>query len=292
MKNIFIYLVLFPLGLLAQQDAYFSLNTYQMNLINPAYAGADGGQSFLFSSRNQWSGVSQAPKTMALAYSSERGKSVGLGLSVISDQIFVEKQALIMIDFSYRLTLEDESYLFLGLKAGGGSYRTDPSELSAYASEADPTKKALSRFNPNVGMGFLYRKSNFWLSASIPRLFNTKRDEDIAIQARDRVHIYLAAGTKFAVNEDVHIQPNFIYRKAEGIKAVTDVGMIGSYRNTFDFGLAFRTGSIVSIQTAIKLKGIYTVGYAYDSYGANQFSQLNLNAHQLFLAIQLPSIGR
>jgi len=44
MKKYLIYILLISSWVSAQQDAYFSLLEYQMTLVNPAYAGAEGNQ--------------------------------------------------------------------------------------------------------------------------------------------------------------------------------------------------------------------------------------------------------
>lgn len=90
-----------------------------MNVINPAYAGAENSNSFSFNSRQQWSSVQDAPSTLAFSYSSARKNNVGLGISVVSDKVFVEQQTSANVDFSYRLQTNESTQLFLGIKAGG-----------------------------------------------------------------------------------------------------------------------------------------------------------------------------
>jgi len=70
----FICLALAPLISFSQQESYYSLYRYNMNVINPAYAGADASNMLSFTSRSQWASVEDAPNTLALAfsYSSER----------------------------------------------------------------------------------------------------------------------------------------------------------------------------------------------------------------------------
>ena len=62
-----------------------------MNVINPAFAGADAANMLSFTSRSQWASVQDAPRTLAFAYSSARENNVGLGLSVVSDKVFVKQ---------------------------------------------------------------------------------------------------------------------------------------------------------------------------------------------------------
>ena len=99
----------------SQQESYYSLYKYNMQVINPAFAGAESDLSFSFLNRSQWESLDDSPKTMAFSFSSKRKKNVGLGISVVSDKVFVEKQTFAYIDFSYQLDM-DKTKIFLGLK--------------------------------------------------------------------------------------------------------------------------------------------------------------------------------
>ena len=282
-------MLLLPLFISAQQDAYLSLYQFNMTLINPAYAGAEGMHVISMNSRNQWSNAEDSPKTTALSYSVAGGKNVGLGISVVSDQIFIEKQTNITADFSYRLTLANDAALFLGIKAGGNSYSADPSQLRSYRPELDPVKKPLSRFNPNMGVGFYYQSSNYWFSGAMPRLFNAKRDGDVEIQSRDRIHTYLAAGAMFSFNETFILKPHLMYRKTKGIGAVTDMGIKAVYSSRFELGLSARTGSIFSLQALVIVNENFSLGYAYDTYGDDQLSGINFKAHEIAMRFKFGS---
>ena len=283
-------MLLFPWAISAQQDAYMSLYQFNMSLINPAYVGAEGKHVLSLTNRNQWTNAEDSPKTTAFSYSVAMGKNVGLGISVVSDKIFIEKQTNITADFSYRLTMANDAALFLGIKAGGNSYSADPSQLRSYLEGLDPVKRALSRFNPNVGIGFFYKSTHYWLSGSMPRLFNAKRDGDIEIQSRDRIHTYLAAGAMFTLDDKFTLKPNLMYRNAKGIGAVTDLGIKAGYMNRFELGFSYRTGSIFSVQAVINANENFSLGYAYDTFGDDQLSGQNLKAHEIVIRYKLGSI--
>ena len=167
MKKVFFTLGLFvPLLILGQQESYYSFYRYNMNVINPAFAGAEADNLFSFTSRTQWAAVDEAPRTLAFSYSSARENNVGLGLSVVSDKVFVEQQTFAYIDFSYRLQMGSDAQLFLGLKGGGNFYNADPTLLKIY-SPSDPSQVSTSKFSPNIGAGAYYKAANFWIFFSI-----------------------------------------------------------------------------------------------------------------------------
>ena len=110
---------LFPLVLLCQQDGYLSLYNFNMNLINPAFAGSEGSHVFSLTSRNQWNTIEDSPQTTGFSYSFARSNNVGLGVSIISDKIFIENQTMITIDFPTNSNWGMIVQYFLELKGVG-----------------------------------------------------------------------------------------------------------------------------------------------------------------------------
>ena len=83
-----LFLLFFPLFVTAQQEPFLTSFRYQMNLINPAYAGAESQNMVAISSRNQWNAVENSPKNQIITFSSQRKNNVGLGVSISSSKFF------------------------------------------------------------------------------------------------------------------------------------------------------------------------------------------------------------
>ena len=284
-KSIYILLFLLPLGLVAQQESYYSLYKFHMNIINPAYAGAEAGNMFAFTSRRQWSALEDAPKTFAFSYSSARKNKVGLGVSIVSDKVFIEQQTFAYIDFSYRLEMGSETQLFLGLKGGGNFYSADPSSLTSYFEGVDNAKVNLSSFNPNIGAGAYLQGSAFWASFSIPRLFNVERNDDLAVTAKDRVHSYLAGGASFAVSNFM-LKPSLMMRKVKGLPLTSELTAMIGWQNRIDIGVSFRSNSSMALMAFINV-GMFDIGYAYETPSDQQLSGMSLKTHELVFRIRL-----
>ena len=284
---LFLLILIIPNLMSSQQESYYSLYRYNMNVINPAYAGADAANMLSFTSRSQWASVEDAPNTLALAFSSARENNVGLGISLVSDKVFIEQQTFAYVDFSYKLQTSGESALFLGLKGGGNFYSADPTSLVTSAQLSDPTKIRLSRFSPNIGAGAYFKATNYWVSFSIPRLFNVKRNGDnLAVTAKDRVHTYLGGGVDLPVSNGIYIKPSLMIRKVKSLPTTADITGMVSWQNQFDIGLSIRTNSSMALMSMISL-GMFDVGYAYETPTDNGLSQLNLRTHELVLRINL-----
>ena len=90
MKKIYLAVLLSLGGLIeatAQQDPHYTQYMYNMNVINPAFAGSMENLSFGLLYRKQWVDIEDSPSTGTFSGHSPVGKNVGLGLSVINDKI-------------------------------------------------------------------------------------------------------------------------------------------------------------------------------------------------------------
>ena len=73
---------------MAQQALQFSQYFSNQLVLNPAYAGADNSLSLTAVHRNQWSGVTGAPKTSTLSgHTVFKNARTGLGAILLLDEI-------------------------------------------------------------------------------------------------------------------------------------------------------------------------------------------------------------
>ena len=257
-----------------------------MQVINPAYAGAESDLLFSFLNRSQWESLDDSPKTMAFSFSSKRKNNVGLGLSVVSDKVFVERQTFAYVDFSYLLDM-GKTRIFLGLKGGGNFYRASSLDLEDYNSTIDPAQSELSRFNPNVGAGVYIKNKTYWFSFSIPRLFNVKRNEDLNLGAKDRVHSYIGAGFELPVNKNLTFKPMIMLRKVKSLPLSTDIGGFLSISNKFDLGISHRSNSSFSTMILIKISDSFDLGYAYEAPTNTSLLNQSIKTNEFFFRIKL-----
>ena len=119
MKKLYIILVfLFAIQMQAQQDPQYTQYMYNMNVVNPAYAGSFDGIAIGALYRSQWVGLDGAPRTGTVTIHAPVGEKVGLGLSLINDEIGPVRETNAYADFSYTLQLGGNTKLALGIKAG------------------------------------------------------------------------------------------------------------------------------------------------------------------------------
>ena len=95
---------MFFCSIVTAQEAHILFNRMNMAVYNPAFTGTNG--AFIsVNSRNQWSGIQDAPCTNYLIYQRPKKKNVYLGFTAQNDQVFIENKTHFTIDYNYELTI-------------------------------------------------------------------------------------------------------------------------------------------------------------------------------------------
>ena len=272
--------------LLSQQDPFLSFYKNQMSIINPAFAGIEYDYSLTFNSRNQWATIENSPSTQFFSISSKREKNVGIGLSFVSNKAFIESRTMTYIDFSYKLQISSETSLFLGLKPGGTFFDINFNNLSF---NTDPALTNYSKFNPNLGIGFLLQSNKVWLSLSTPRLFNSEGDGIINSYATNS-NIFTAVGINLNLKDNIVLKPSLLARFTEGYESVLDLSTMVNVNDRFEFGGNYRTNNSLSGLFLVNIKN-FRVGYAYETSTNNRGYNINLNTHEILLTINVNKGG-
>jgi len=131
--SLFLLLLLFTNRSEAQQDPMFTQYNFNIQSINPAYAGTWENAGFLVLGRHQWVGMSGAPTTYTLSFQTPvQSQNFALGMNVIADKIGLEKRLGANIDYSYRLKITDNTNLRFGIKGGFTTYTNNLTEYTGY----------------------------------------------------------------------------------------------------------------------------------------------------------------
>ena len=290
-KKKYLLFLISPLLFFSQQESFFSLYRYNMNILNPAFAGSEDQTSLSLTSRNQWISIENAPKTQVLIFSSPRKKNVGLGLSFISNKFYVEDTSIAYVDFSYKLNLTEQTKLFFGLKGGASFFKADISSLTSTNSVSDPAQKAVSSTKLNFGIGALIKSKNYWISFSIPRLFGKNNNDDIYIST-DRVHNYFSGGTNIKLTDDFILKPSFISRKVQYLPMTHEISLNLDFKNNIQLGSFYRSNNRTGALLFVSISRFFDIGYAYELSIDKNLLNLGINNHEIFLRIRFDGLNK
>ena len=294
MKKIYLAVLLSLGGLIeatAQQDPHYTQYMYNMNVINPAYAGSKENLAFGLLYRAQWVNMDGAPTTGTFSGHSPVGKNVGLGLSAIVDQVGPVKESNVYADFSYTLNLGGEHRLALGLKAGATFH-----DVGLYSqigngfvpAPGDPAfSEDINNTYFNVGAGFFYYTDNYYVSFSVPNMLKSKHLDLSPNQFGSEVqHYFLTGGYVFQVSENVKLKPSFLLKSAFNVDPSIDGSLNALFFERFEIGATYRLddsfGGMVNYAITPNLR----IGYAYDHI-VSDLRVTTPSSHEIMLLFDL-----
>jgi|TARA_B110000285_G_scaffold208019_1_gene247871 type IX secretion system PorP/SprF family membrane protein len=261
-------LILLSGDIWSQQQGLVSQYRQQMSLFNPATVSINESSNLSILHRRQWNNVPSSPISTSLTYGFYAGKNVGLGLSIVTDKVFIEQSTFVGIDYSYKIQLDETASLYLGLKAGANLYSLNTFNLNTYNPYyVDPSLNSVDDLMPNLGIGAYLQKRSFYISVGIPRLLSTERARAAngrVTSVRDIPHIYSSIGYNFLVNklQNIRIKPSIFTRNVIGAPMSLDVNTMVSFLDRFELGATYRSGGnyagIVQLGVTESLKIAWT----------------------------------
>ncbi len=285
-------------GLMAQQDAQYTQYMYNTIAVNPAYAGSRGVLSIAALHRSQWVGLDGAPTTQTLNVHTPVSERVGLGLSVVNDEIGNGTNQDTYFDgvFSYTIPTSDEGKLSFGLKAGGHFLNVDFNKLRNFQNQGTPSasQNIDKKFSPNFGAGVYYHTDKFYTGLSVPNFLKTEHFDSsgegggTSFLAQERMNWYLITGYVFELNPDWKLKPAILLKAVKGAPLQTDLSASFLLRDKFSFGAAYRWSAALSALIGMQLNEQLMIGLAYDRETTELGnSSFNDGSFEVFLRYEL-----
>lgn len=265
-----------------QQDAQYTQYMYNMNILNPAYAGSKGVGSIGLLGRSQWISVDGAPQTVTLSAHSPLGNNLGGGLSIIHDEIGPVKEDNVFVDFSYTINTSETGRLAFGLKAGVTFLDVRETIM---VDDDDPLNIPVHETSPNFGAGVYYYTEKFYVGASLPNLLETRhleKDGGVVSTASEKMHGFLTAGYVFNIADNLKLKPSTMFKAAEGIPLSVDLSLNLLVDDRFEVGLSHRFDDSISGLVGFQVNDDFRIGYAYD-HTTSSYGEFNSGSHEVIL---------
>ncbi|MBJ2176430.1 type IX secretion system membrane protein PorP/SprF [Aureibaculum sp. A20] len=272
----------------SQQDPQYTQYMYNMNIVNPAYAGSRGTLSIGLLGRLQWVGIEGAPKTATMAIHAPLGKNLGGGFSAILDEHGPVKETNVYADVSYTINTSEEGRLAFGLK--GGITFFDVGLLSLVLPQTAPGVDPLFSDNvnetlPNFGAGVYYYTDKFYVGLSAPNLLETKhleQDNGTISKASEKMHYFGTVGYVFNLSETLKFKPSVMAKAVTGSPLSLDGSLNFLFNDRLELGASYRFGDSVSGLINFGVTRDLRIGYAYD-YTTTNLGNYNSGTHEVFM---------
>lgn len=296
-------LVLFVFGILtclkisdgySQQDPQYTQYMYNMNVVNPAYAGSKESTSFGLLYRKQWVNLDGAPTTYTFSGHTPLKKNIGVGISIINDNIGPVNETNVCADISYTIKLSEIHKLAFGIKTGGTFHKIDYSIIYPTLVQPDDL---FSQSNPNssnlnLGAGIFYYSDKYYISASIPNFLKTNYLDYNGISYGSEVpHFFIMGGYVFQLNPNLKFKPSFMTKSSFSDPVSFDVSANFLINEKLELGGTYRREDSFGLLANFKINQNLRIGYAYDHI----ISDLNFttpSSHEILLLIDIFSFNK
>lgn len=272
----------------AQQDPMFTQYMHNAVTINPAYAGSRGTLNFVAMARQQWVGIEGAPKTLTFSVNSPfTSNNVGVGLSVIHDEIGPTKQTGIYADYAYHLKITSKIKLALGLKGGINLYDINLLDLRGAQNDDHLTLDGNRKlYLPNFGVGSYLYSDRFYVGFSIPKILqNSLSDDKNASQYanKEERHFFLTGGIVLDISDNIKFKPSTTLRVVSGSPVSAELSAAFLLRDRLWLGAMYRFGDSFGALLKFDVTKQLSVGYSYD-LTLSDLRPYNQGTHEIYVS--------
>lgn len=276
----------------AQQDPQYTQYMYNTQVVNPAYVGSRDALSFGALYRTQWVGFEGAPRTLTFTGDTPIGSldNMGLGLSLVRDELGPAIESNITIDYSYTINTSDTGELSFGLKAGLDLLDVDFTKLNIF-DPGDPRfeNNIDNKLQPQIGAGVYFNTDSYYVGLSVPNFLTTRHFDEGSLEninketiAAERLHYFLIAGYVFDLSDNLKFKPATLVKAVSGSPLQWDVSANFLIAEKFTVGAAYRWSAAMSAMVGFQASDQIFIGFGYD-YQTTDIEDYSDGSYELML---------
>jgi type IX secretion system PorP/SprF family membrane protein len=295
--NISAALLLVTMSAFAQQLPYSSQYYTNMFVVNPAFTGTKENTNAFITHRSQWIGIAGAPQTSYLTIDGPiEAKNIGLGLKLYSDVTDITSRIGAFANYSYKLKINDDNNLFIGLAAGLLNNRIDFSKAVVTDTDdpflfTEPQQKTV--FSADFGLGYTWKKLE--VGFAMPQVIGNKikyrtNTGDDSFYNLER---YYVGSVKYVFDvvkdKEITAYPLIAVRAAKGSPFQYDVNVVLDWKKMGWFGVTYHSNDAVAASIGVRYQNL-SVGFAYD-FGINKIAKYTGSTCEFLLGYTFGSRG-
>jgi len=275
-------------------------------MLNAAMAGYDGFTAVNLTTRQQWLGIENAPRTVSMSLQTrilKRGWQiktkplrknkfipatsgrVGVGLIVFSDRNGAFTQTGITTSYAYHIPFPN-SQLSFGISGSLSQYKIDITDIEFRNYDPKSLVLAAPFYVPDANAGIFYIHKDLYAGLSIAQLLQSA--VKIGNPGLENFHAprsyIILAGYRITQRTDLSYEPSILIKTTEQLLPQVDFSLKATYYDNYWFGFSYRTTNTVICLLGIKKNRLY-IGYAFD-YSFNTFQRYTFGSHEVNLALK------
>lgn len=248
-------------------------------VINPAYAGSWETTGIVLSTIRQYVGIEGALNQQTVSFQSVlKSNKNGIGINIIHKKVGIETQIAAFANYSYKFLLSSNTFLRLGINAGGSNYHANLKNANLYPDgNVDPQfQTTINKFTPNVGLGAFIHSTKLYFGLSVPKFVNSKYEQEAG-------NIYTVGGIVINISDNLQFKPAFVTQTNSAVNLAYDVSANFQFYKRIWIGGYYK--SINSTGGIVQWTGFknFRIGYVVD-YNLNDIRKFNYLTHELILS--------
>ena len=264
----------------AQLIPQFSQYMFNGLYINPAYAGYKDVLYGHVMYRKQWVNVESSPRTAMISVDGPLKGGSNLGLVYANDKLGAAYSNNVMVDYSYRFKVSENSRLSFGLAAGIIQHGINKSELRNEDLTTDPRVLSTETvWKPAFDAGVYFDAECFYAGLSVVGLLkNTSESGKEFLAIRTNANYFLTFGGIVPLNSSLKLMPSTLFGTDFKNPLKIDLTMMLMIADKFSVGSSYRMGAkwFSDVDDNVKSRGALVflaeafvservrIGFAYD----------------------------
>jgi type IX secretion system PorP/SprF family membrane protein len=276
MKKILILIIAICFGGMLKAQQLPQLTQYMINnyAVNPAVSGMYDYYQVKTTVRNQWIGISDAPRTTILSIYGKKSNNVGLGGLVFNDQTGPTSNIGASASYTYSFAMTRAINMSFALSGGFTQFKLTTDGMNAeHAGDDFMENGDVITTNPDATFGFNMYGDKWYFGAAIPQLLTMNLDlidEEFAkihntySEASLARHFYMLGAYRHDFNPFWSIEPSVLLKSVEAAPLQADFGIKTTYDDRLWFGMGYRNNGEISALLGYSIQERYMIGYSYD----------------------------
>lgn len=304
MKKILILIfTIYFSGMLSAQQlpqiTQYMINNYA---VNPAVAGMYDYYQVKTTIRNQWIGITDAPRTTTLSLYGKRSSRVALGGMVFNDQVGPTSRIGGSASYVYSFNMTSSTNMSFALSAGFTQFKFIKSGVNVEDS-GDPYMQGgdIVRSAPDATFGFNIYGKKWYFGASIPQLLSTNLnliDDDFArineksLESTGKLgqHFYVLGAYDYDFNDLWSVEPSVLLKTVTAAPVQFDVGVKTTYDDRLWLGMGYRNNGEIAALLGYSIQDRYIIGYSYD-IPSSDMSSYTGGSHEFMIGIRFMALN-
>ena len=269
-----------------QQPPQYTQYMYNTAILNSGYS-ANGILEATLLHRSQWVGIDGAPEAQSLSVQGRLREKIGLGLTVVNDNIGAANNLDVNGLFSYEIPTGYTTKLSLGINAGIDILKVDWSK-GTFEDGQDPIfAENVNKLRPVFGAGAYFHGDRWYVGVSSHNFLNSQIYSDDEEEVTDRKsQYYFMAGYVIDLSDNLKFKPSVLTKHVSGAPITVDVSGNFLIKEILALGLAYRYNDAVSALAGLHISRSFFLGYSYD-YSITGLRSYNDGSHEIILKYNL-----